>query len=213
MHKGLDDSEKQRSRSNNLRNGENIINIGNSSLLPNLDFVNYNGDELIKTVIDPVSGINMTELLTYFDPNIVHRERNENYTFVYDKSYRYISQMRKCEKSDFESRGYFSNSKDENPFRNRLCPDIKEENAQDFILKNLYANHESRNNFAIEIYKCQNTTTHKCKSDEQITEFFDGLLVNQYFLQGGIDFHHFNDEYDTRPLSDPPIKYFDTQIA
>ena len=37
MHKGIDDTEKQRLRTNYLRNGENIIDVGNSSLLPNLE--------------------------------------------------------------------------------------------------------------------------------------------------------------------------------
>ena len=36
--------------------------------------------------------------------------------------------MRVCNKSDFESRGYFNEKQDENPYKNRLCPDITEEN-------------------------------------------------------------------------------------
>ena len=126
MHKGLDDTEKQRSRSIKTRKGENIIDVGNSSLLPNLALRNFVGDPLVDTVLTP-TGINMTELLTYIDPVMVHEENNENFTSL-DGIKRYISQMRVCKKSDFESRGYFSESEDENPYRNRLCPDIKEEN-------------------------------------------------------------------------------------
>jgi len=33
------------------------------------------------------------------------------------------------------------------------------------------------------------------------------------FLQGGIQFHAFDDEYETRDLSAPPIKYFDSLIS
>ena len=62
--------------------------------------------------------------------------------------------MRVCKKSDFESRGYFSDSEDKNPYKNRLCPDIKEENKQDFILKNLYGNSKSWDLFSLEIFKC-----------------------------------------------------------
>ena len=43
MVKGKDDTEKQRLRTNYLRNGENIINVGNSSLLPNLELMSYKG--------------------------------------------------------------------------------------------------------------------------------------------------------------------------
>ena len=33
------------------------------------------------------------------------------------------------------------------------------------------------------------------------------------FLQGGIQFHAFDDKYETRDLSAPPIKYFDSEIG
>ena len=108
MHKGIDDTEKQRLRTNYERNGENIINVGNSSFLPNFEFRSIAGGSLVESIITP-TGINMTELLTYIDPVMVHEENNENFTSL-DGIKRYISQMRVCKKSDFESRGYFSDS-------------------------------------------------------------------------------------------------------
>ena len=69
MHKGLDDTEKQRSRSINLRKGENILDVGNSSLLPNIELLSVKGGSLVESIITPV-GINMTELLTYIDPKM-----------------------------------------------------------------------------------------------------------------------------------------------
>ena len=108
MHKGIDDTEKQRLRTNYLRNGENIINVGNSSLLPNLDLWSISGGLLVESIITP-TGINMTELLTYIDPKMEYSERNENFT-AFDKVERYHTQMRVCKKSDFESRGFFTDS-------------------------------------------------------------------------------------------------------
>ena len=69
MHKGIDDTEKQRLRTNYERNGENIINVGNSSLLPNLELLSVEGGSLVESILTP-TGINMTELLTYIDPLI-----------------------------------------------------------------------------------------------------------------------------------------------
>ena len=110
MHKGLDDTEKQRLRTNSLRNGENIIDVGNSSLLPNLELWSATGGLLVESIITP-TGIDMTELLTYINPKIEYNDRNENFTsFSFDKTKRYLTPMRVCKKSDFESRGYFSDS-------------------------------------------------------------------------------------------------------
>ena len=108
MHKGIDDTEKQRLRTNYERNGENIINVGNSSLLPNLELWSATGGLWFESIVTP-TGINMTELLTYIDPVIEYDERNENFT-SFDKIHRYHTPMRVCKKSDFESRGYFSDS-------------------------------------------------------------------------------------------------------
>ena len=110
MHKGIDDTERQRLRTNYLRNGENIINVGNSSFLPNLELWSVTGGLLVESIITPI-GIDMTELLTYMNPLIYYEERNENFTlFTFDNVKRYLTQMRVCKKSDFESRGYFSDS-------------------------------------------------------------------------------------------------------
>ena len=108
MHRGIDDTEKQRLRTNYLRNGENIINVGNSSLLPNIELWSTSGGLQFDSIITP-TGINMTELLTYIDPQIQYGERNENFT-SFDNRKRYHTPMRVCKKSDFESRGYFSES-------------------------------------------------------------------------------------------------------
>jgi uncharacterized protein YkuJ len=79
MHKGIDDTEKQRLRTNYERNGENIINVENSSLLPNFELWSVEGGLEFESIITP-TGINMTELLTYIDPKIDYSERNENFT-------------------------------------------------------------------------------------------------------------------------------------
>ena len=63
----------------------------------------------------------MQELLTYFEPNIVVRERNENFTHLFDFSKRYIYPMRVCRISDFQDRGFYLDGFD---VKNRLCPDI-----------------------------------------------------------------------------------------
>ena len=85
MHKGIDDTEKQRLRTNYLRNGENIINFGNSSLLPNLELWSIEGGLQFDSIITS-TGINMTELLTYINPLINYQERNENFiSFGFDK--------------------------------------------------------------------------------------------------------------------------------
>lgn len=38
-------------------------------------------------------------------------------------------------------------------------------------------------------------------------------MLNVYFLQGGINFHLFNDEYETRDLTAAPVKMYDTQVG
>ena len=108
MHKGIDDTEKQRLRTNYLRNGENIIDVGNSSLLPNLELLSVVGGLYFESIITP-TGINMTELLTYINPLTFYHERNENFTSFTKTKYN-LTPMRVCKKSDFESRGYFSDS-------------------------------------------------------------------------------------------------------
>ena len=79
MHKGKDDTEKQRLRTNYERNGENIINVGKSAFLPNLELWSAIGGLEVESILTP-TGINMTELLTYINPLIQYDERNENFT-------------------------------------------------------------------------------------------------------------------------------------
>ena len=70
MHQGIDDNQSFRSRNNYLRDGENIIDTAKSQFLPNIEIVNYYNNELAKSVLRE-DGIDMEELLTYFEPNIV----------------------------------------------------------------------------------------------------------------------------------------------
>ena len=51
-----------------------VLNIDRTSngLGPNIEMVNYYNDELAKTVLND-DGIDIEELLTYFEPNIVVR--------------------------------------------------------------------------------------------------------------------------------------------
>ncbi len=39
------------------------------------------------------------------------------------------------------------------------------------------------------------------------------LPFNQQILEGSINFHSFNDEYDDRELTEAPVKVTDVQIA
>lgn len=167
MHQGIDDNQIYRSRTNNLRDGENIIDTANTNFLPNVELVDYYDDPIVKTILLP-NGINMQELLTYFEPNIVVRERNENFTWSFDHSNRYIYPMKVCQLSDFASRGFTFDGETAEGVTNRLCPHITEENKDHYITKNLYQNQVERLNFAIEIYKCKNSTTRICKDDATI---------------------------------------------
>ena len=72
MHQGIDDNQSYRSRTNYLRDGENIIDTAKSQFLPNIEMVNFYDEELAKTILND-DGIDMEELLTYFEPNIVVR--------------------------------------------------------------------------------------------------------------------------------------------
>ena len=191
--------------------GENIIDTANSQFLPSVELVDYYDDPLVQTILLP-DGIIMSELLTFFEPNIVVRHRNENYT-SHDNSKRYIYPMKVCEKSDFTSRGYKLDSESEARISSRLCPDINAANADHYIIKNLYSNQIERLNFAIEIFKCKNTTTRVCKDDAKISALFDKLMMNQQVLNGAVNYHEFNDKYDERDISEDPIKISDIQIA
>ena len=86
MHYGIDDIQIHRSRSNYLSDGENIIDTASSSFMPNLELVNYYNDPNVKTILRPSGGIDLEELLTYFEPLIIVRWRNENITHESDKS-------------------------------------------------------------------------------------------------------------------------------
>ena len=194
MHNGIDDNKLFRSRINQLTDGENIIDTAKTGFLPSVELVDYYDDPLVQTILTP-DGINLPELLTFFEPNIVVRHRNENYT-SYDNSKRYIYPMKVCEKSDFTSRGYKFDDESAAGISKRLCPDINAANADHYIIKNLYSNQVERLNFAIEIFKCKNTTTRVCKDDVKIAALFEKLMMNQQVLDGAINYHSFNDKYE-----------------
>ena len=117
--------------------------------------------------------------------------------------------MKVCEKSDFTSRGYTFDTEFAARVSNRLCPNITESNEDHYIIKNLYQNQVERLNFAIEIYKCKNSTTSVCKDDIKIAALYDKLMMNQQVLDGAIFFHSFSDKYDERDLNQAPIKISD----
>ena len=100
----MDDIQIFRQRSNSLRDGENIIDTASTHFLPTLEIDDYYNDPIVKTVLRP-NGIDMQELLTYIEPNIVTRWRNINNTSQFDNAYRKIYPMKVCQISDFETRG------------------------------------------------------------------------------------------------------------
>jgi hypothetical protein len=120
-----------------LRDGENIIKIADTQFLPTIELVDYYDDPLIKTILKP-DGIDLQELLTYFEPNFLARYRNENFTWANDNMLRYTYPMRRCNINDFKSRGLKIDQNFERSVKYRLCPDITEENSKHLEIKNLY---------------------------------------------------------------------------
>jgi len=104
MHRGLDDTQINKSRTNYLVDGENEIDVENSSFLPMLEFVDWFNHPVVQTFLTP-DGIVLEELLNFMEPAITIRDRNHNYT-NYDTSKRYLYPMKVCEANDFIKRGY-----------------------------------------------------------------------------------------------------------
>ena len=73
--------------------------------------------------------------------------------------------MKVCSNEDFKKRGFDFEQQVGPDVKNRLCPDITEENKDFYKIKNLYTNKYERLNFAIEIHKCKNSSTKTCKND------------------------------------------------
>ena len=71
MHNGKDDVQTHKSRPNYLIDGENIIQIFNSTFLPSLELYTNEVDPRIDSIIEGPDGIVMEELLTYIEPVIM----------------------------------------------------------------------------------------------------------------------------------------------
>ena len=69
MHQGKDDIRTHLSRPNNLLDGENIINVNDSTSLPSLELYSYSDDPRVDSIVGK-DGIVMEELLTYIEPLI-----------------------------------------------------------------------------------------------------------------------------------------------
>ena len=69
MHKGKDDVRTHLSRPNHLLDGENIINITDSTFLHSLELNPNEDDPRVDAIIGP-DGIVLEELMTYIEPVI-----------------------------------------------------------------------------------------------------------------------------------------------
>ena len=75
MHNGKDDVQTDRSRPNSLLDGENIIEVHNSTFLPSIELVQHRDDPRVNSIFGK-DGIVIEELLTYIEPVIVIRNRS-----------------------------------------------------------------------------------------------------------------------------------------
>jgi hypothetical protein len=100
MMRGLDDLYNSFNRANHLLNGEEEIFINGSRFLPSLELIKWESNPIIDKILTP-NGINITELLTYVEPNIVVGIRNKSFEdgFAFDtpgNERRIIYPMRVC---------------------------------------------------------------------------------------------------------------------
>jgi hypothetical protein len=100
MIRGLDDRYNSFNRANHLINGEEEILINGSRFLPSLELIKWENNPVIDKILTP-NGINITELQTYVEPNIVVGIRNKSFEdgFAFDtpdNEKRLIYPMRVC---------------------------------------------------------------------------------------------------------------------
>ncbi len=151
MMRGLDDRYNSFNRANHLKNGEEEIYINGSKFMPSLELIKWKSDPAIDKVLTP-NGINITELQTYVEPNIVVALRNKSFNdgFAFDtpgNTKRIIYPMRICKIEDFTDNGFNASESFEKFVTNRLCPDVPIEDH--YRVKNLYQNKEERVSFSI----------------------------------------------------------------
>jgi hypothetical protein len=174
MNLGKDDVQTHKFRPNYLLDGENIINITDSTFLPSLElYSNIKDDTRINAIIrKDGTGIVMEELLTYIEPVIMivnETEGNPNQQFIYP--------MKVCTPSDFEKKGLNLTTEFSSSVSNRLCPDIKKDDPH-YIVKNLYSDKKERVYMSINILKCNNNTKFNCKDDKTMQEVFQKIYIN-----------------------------------
>jgi hypothetical protein len=100
MMRGLYDRYNSFNRANHLINGEEEILINGSRFLPSLELIKWKSNPIIDKILTP-NGINITELQTYVEPNIVIGIRNKSFVegFAFDtpgNEIRIIYPMRVC---------------------------------------------------------------------------------------------------------------------
>ena len=80
-----------------------------------------------------------------------------------------------------------------------LCPDT--EGVEEFYeLRNHYTQYNDRISFSYDFIMCINETENgNCKSENEIYELIESLIITQYYLRESLDLSNINN-FDKRPL-------------
>ena len=156
----MDDNQKSLTRANRLKDGENQIQVNETSFLPSLEMMNREQNALVATVITN-DGIDIAELNKFIEIALITEHRNKNFTvfekvynkvmansmfgmgnnkkedFKYENMKRILYPMRLCTKEDFTTRHYPVSDEFEDKLKYRVCPDIKKDDPH-YKVKNLY---------------------------------------------------------------------------
>ena len=99
--------------------------------------------------------------------------------------------MRQCTKGDFERKGLTVTKDFEKMIMFRICP--KNESDSMYKITNDYTNETLRNSFSIDIMKCSESTSKKCKNDSEIEAFLKQVYFTLYTIEAKVTFDD-NDE-------------------
>ena len=145
MNTGLEDKKKSLARANRLTQDESEIEIKSSNFLTSLELINRANDDIVGEVINGKEGIDIQKLKEYIEIALVIENRNHNFNIPdelisHDSKYfdiasyidyanvkRILYPMRNCKKEDFTSRGIHVSKRFESIIKNRICPDIRQD--------------------------------------------------------------------------------------
>jgi len=103
-----------------------------------------------------------------------------------------IKPFRNCKESDFERFEMEESSEDYNLLNRQAfygCPDITEDIADKYIVKNSYNNQTERRSFIIEYTKCMSGS---CKNDTEIQRFLDDFYFTTFLVSTKMRFSKSN---------------------